>query len=169
MFYDINTQITYPSISAFMMANSLTSYGDLTDATYRQAIGLVTLIDDKPAYDKFTEKLMPGVIEQDGASWFQRWSVVPMSSQEIIDYKRSMVPAAVTMRQARLALLSADKLAGVQTVINSLPEPQKTKAQIEWDYSQEVQRANGFVAVIGPALGLTEDQIDDLFILAATL
>lgn len=169
MFYDINTSTPHASVNDFLLANSMTSYGDISNAQYRESIGLVTLIDDKPEYDPFTEKLIPGPIEQDGASWYQRWAVVPMSSQEVIDYKKSVVPSGVTMRQARLALLSADKLAGVQAVIDSLPEPQKTKAQIEWDYSQEVQRLNGFVAVIGPALGLTEDQIDDLFILAATL
>lgn len=169
MFYDVTSQLKFESVNDFMLANAMTSYGNLSDPEYRQSIGLVTLVDDEPDYDPFTEKLMVGAIESDAGIWYQRWIAVPMTSQEIIDYKKALVPQAVTMRQARLALLNANKLSDVQVVINSLPEPQKTKAQIEWDYSQEVQRSNGFVAVIGPALGLTEDQIDDLFILAATL
>ena len=80
-----------------------------------------------------------------------------------------VVPVAVTMRQARLALLQEGLLSQVDVIINSLPEPNKTKATIEWEYAQEVQRHNGFVSLIGPALGLTEETTDDLFILAKTL
>ena len=79
------------------------------------------------------------------------------------------VPSSVTMRQARLALLGAGKLAAVQTAIDALSEPTKTAAMIEWEYSNEVQRHNGLVASLGPALNLTSEQIDTLFIEAAKL
>lgn len=79
------------------------------------------------------------------------------------------VPQEVTMRQARLALLEAGLLSSVQAAINSLPEPDKTKAQIEWDYSNALQRGNPFVATLGAALGLNEQALDNLFITAAKL
>lgn len=85
------------------------------------------------------------------------------------DKLRAPVPAAVTMRQARLALLAAGKLASVEAAINSLPSPAKEAAHIEWEYSQEVQRHNGFVAQLAPALGLDDQALDDLFTHAATL
>lgn len=78
-------------------------------------------------------------------------------------------PASVTMRQARLALLAYGILGSVDAAIDAMPEPDKSEARIEWDYSNEVQRHNGFVAQLGPVLGLTEAQLDDLFALAATL
>lgn len=81
----------------------------------------------------------------------------------------TVVPAAVTMRQARLALLGADLLDDVDAAIAALPSPQKEAAKIEWEYSQEVQRHNGVVASLGPLLGLTDAQIDDLFLTAAQL
>lgn len=80
-----------------------------------------------------------------------------------------VIPSAVTMRQARLALLQAGLLDDIETAINSLTSPQKEAARIEWEYSQEVQRHNGFVSALSPALGLTEAQIDQLFIAAAGL
>lgn len=80
-----------------------------------------------------------------------------------------VVPTAVTMRQARLALLGAGLLGDVEASINALPSPQKEAARIEWEYSQEVQRHNGFVSVLAPSLGLTESQLDQMFIQAATL
>lgn len=79
------------------------------------------------------------------------------------------VPAQVTMRQARLALLQAGKLSAVDTAIAALPSPQKEAAQIEWEFSSAVDRDRPFVKTLGPMLGLTEDQLDDLFRLAITL
>ena len=79
------------------------------------------------------------------------------------------VPAEITMRQARLALLGAGKLAAVDTAINAMDEPAKSAAKIEWEYSNTVQRHNGFVTALGPALGLTDAQIDALFLAAQAL
>lgn len=79
------------------------------------------------------------------------------------------VPQVVTMRQARLALLGAGLLPQVDAAIAALPSPQKEAALIEWEYSQEVQRNKPFVQALGASLGLTSDQLDDLFLLASTL
>jgi hypothetical protein len=73
------------------------------------------------------------------------------------------------MRQARLALLGAGLLDDVSAAINALPSPQKEAAQIEWEYSQEVQRHNGFVSQLAPILGLSEAQLDSLFATAKNL
>jgi len=79
------------------------------------------------------------------------------------------VPASVTMRQARLALHSVGKLDDVETAINGMSEPDKTQARIAWEYSGEVQRHNGLVSQLGPALSLTEVEIDELFVAAAAI
>lgn len=79
------------------------------------------------------------------------------------------VPSFVTMRQARLVLLQQGLLSQVQIAINSLPSPQNEAAQIEWDYSSEVHRDKPFVQMLGTLLGLNSLQLDELFILAASL
>lgn len=79
------------------------------------------------------------------------------------------VPQAVTMRQARLALLGAGLLPMAEAAIAALPSPQKEAAEIEWEYAQEVQRNHGLVPAMAQALGMTEAQIDELFIAAAVL
>jgi hypothetical protein len=79
------------------------------------------------------------------------------------------VPDSVTMRQARLALLQAGLLSSVDAAIDGLPEPDRSAAKIEWEYAAVVQRGSGLVPAMGAALGLTEAQLDDLFIQAATL
>ena len=79
------------------------------------------------------------------------------------------VPAEVTMRQARLALHAAGKLAAVTDAINALPDPPKTAALIEWEYSSTVRRDSQFVALLGPALGLDAAGLDALFVAASKL
>lgn len=80
-----------------------------------------------------------------------------------------VVPQEITMRQARLVLLGAGLLSGVQTAIDGLPEPQRSAANIEWEFSNTLQRRNPFMLTLGPALGLTDAQIDALFIQGAAL
>ena len=80
-----------------------------------------------------------------------------------------VVPRAVTMRQARLALLAVGKLDEVETIIESMPEPQRSAARIEWDYSSEVHRDRDFVQSLGDALGFDDADLDALFTEAATL
>lgn len=95
------------------------------------------------------------------------------TSNEVAEIKsRTLVqaiPTEVSMRQARLALLSVGMLADVETIIEDLPSPQKEAARIEWDYSSSVQRHSSIVTQLASALGLTDDQLDSLFIAASKL
>jgi hypothetical protein len=80
-----------------------------------------------------------------------------------------LVPQSVTMRQARLALLGDGLLDDVNAAINTLPSPQKEAAQVEWEYAQDVQRNQPLVLMLLPALGLTDEEADQLFIKAEKL
>ena len=79
------------------------------------------------------------------------------------------VPQVVSMVQARLALLDQGLLAGVETALNALAEPAKTKALIEWEFRDTVHRNRDLVQSITLVLGLSETDIDNLFILANSL
>ena len=77
--------------------------------------------------------------------------------------------AKVTMRQARLALSQQGFASQINDALALIPEPDKSKVQTEWEYSSVVERGSVWVAVLQPALGLTDEQMDDLFNLASTL
>lgn len=80
------------------------------------------------------------------------------------------VPTAVEMYQARLALLSIGVTSqDILAKIDLLPSPQKEQAQIMFEFSPKVKRDNGFLTQLAPALGLTDIQIDQLFVVASTL
>ncbi len=79
------------------------------------------------------------------------------------------VPQWVTMRQARLALLAAGKLAQVAAAIAQLPSPHMEVAMIEWEYSPSVRRTSPLVLALMPAIGLDDAAMDALFIAAAKI
>lgn len=81
----------------------------------------------------------------------------------------NLAKSSITNRQCKLALLSIDKYRAVIDFIDSMPEPQKTQAKIEWDYANDIERDNPLFNVVATGIGLDESQIDDLFSLAKTL
>lgn len=99
-----------------------------------------------------------------GPGW--HWSGTAWSAAPVVP----AVPQVVTMRQARLALLGAGLLDDVEAAIDAIADgTERAAARITWDHSQEVQRTNGLVSQLAPALGLTAEQIDALFVAAAAL
>lgn len=115
-----------------------------------------------PGYELHAESQAEHIYPVDGWHWFADLDTAMVALA-------SVNTQAVTMRQARLALHQTGVLANVDATIAQLPEPQRTAAQIEWDYSNAVERNSAFVAQLGPMLGLSETDIDNLFTLAATL
>lgn len=76
----------------------------------------------------------------------------------------------VTPRQMRQALiLSGVSIETIETALDSLPEPTKSLAKTEWEYSLAFQRSRPLVAQVGALLGWTSEQLDDLWLFAATL
>lgn len=134
----------------------------------------------QPAHNPVTQAVRETVpVLTDKGHWEQQWEITELFATQAergaaiaadTEAKRlAAVPQTVTMRQARLALHAAGLLAGVTAAINGMEEPAKTAAQIEWEYSGIVERNAGLVPAMATALGMTERQIDDLFVAAAVL
>ncbi len=92
-----------------------------------------------------------------------RWEVVQAAPPA------PKVPEAVTMRQARLALLQAGLLDQIDAAIASLAGDEGKAARIEWDYANEVRRDSSLIAMFSAKIGLSDEQMDKLFITAAGL
>ena len=79
------------------------------------------------------------------------------------------IPATVTMRQARLAMLDAGILTSVSDALAAMTGITGEAARIEWEYAAELKRDHPLVASLSAALGLTSAQLDGLFTAAAGL
>lgn len=75
----------------------------------------------------------------------------------------------VSMKQARLALLNAGLLPQIDAAIASLTSPDKESVVIQWEYATSLHRSHAWVITLSTAIGLTEQQLDDLFTAAEAI
>lgn len=110
-------------------------------------------------------------VVKDGEQWRELTAQESADVQVEYDrmYKESIVPKHISMRQARLALLSVGMLGEVETAIAGMASPEREQAQIEWQYASEVFRDNPLIIGMATQLGMNSDQIDQLFIDASKL
>ena len=167
--------------SEFRAAFPNTSFGPVIDyASFGYAVVYPT---PQPAHDPViqTVRRLPAVLTNKG-HYEQAWEVVPRFSdytdedgvlhtraeQEaaaIEADRKARVPQVVTTRQAKLALLQAGLLDDIETAIAQADRA----TQIEWEYATEFKRTWPTLLAMQTTLGLTDQQLDDLFTLAATL
>lgn len=81
-----------------------------------------------------------------------------------------IVPKTVTRRQALQQLLISEKISLVQPAINAISNPlQRGLAQIEFDESQVFERNRPLLVSLCHGVGMTDFQIDEMFIAASKL
>jgi len=77
-------------------------------------------------------------------------------------------PTLVTMKQARFALAEFGALSKVKKALAELPEPQQTLATVAWECSPTVSKDDILIQTLATLTGLTAEDVDNLFELAAT-
>ncbi len=135
---------------------------------FMAAEGIVHVIaKDKPAFnpDAQTADESDPIFNSESGQWEQGWAVRDLTADEL----RARVPAAVTMRQARLSLLAAGLLQAVNDAIAVMPGADGEAARIEWEYATEVRRDSPLVAALSGPLDLADADLNQLFISAAGL
>lgn len=92
------------------------------------------------------------------------------TEEELAAAKKASVPETVSRRQLRLALAFAEfDLSQIDQQINGLPEPNRTFALIAWNDAVVFERNDVLLNQLAGQLGLSEDNLDDLFINASKL
>lgn len=118
---------------------------------------------------------VPFTVEEIDGVWTQLFTVRDMTAEEI-EASKPVVPAKVTRRQARQALLITTNAEGIPLLdlvagaIAAIPDTtQRRLAEIAWEDATEFERYDALVLQIGAALGLDEEGLNNLFIFANTL
>ena len=111
-----------------------------------------------------SETVTPG---DERANWTGReWVVVPYTPQVICE-KVVEVPKSITSRQGRIVLARAGLLVAVSEYFLALPVYDERR--IEWESAAQWDRDWNTLAIAAKALGLSEKQVDQMFIDGAVL
>lgn len=94
--------------------------------------------------------------------WEERWALEPAPPPPL--------PAFVTLRQAREALILRGLFDDVEAAIEAITDPMQRKvARNRWEYSNEVNLSDTVTQMIADILGLTEEEKAELLVFASTL
>jgi hypothetical protein len=163
MWLNPETREFYPDHATIRAAWPQTSFpAHLTDAGLAE-LGLERVQPEpRPDYDPATQLVVEGVPALVAGLWTQQWVLRPLTVEEITARRASLT---CTPREARLVLRRAGLLSAVEAWIATADE----ETQIEWEFATDIRRDWPALLACGAALGLTEEQLDGLFAVAATL
>lgn len=108
--------------------------------------------------------VIPGLVEltEGGIGWsYADGTFTPPAEPDPV----VVVPAQVSQRQIRQALTATGLRAGVEAAVAAGSQDLKDW----WEYANPVERQHPMVIGMAAGLGVTDQQLDDLFILAGSL
>ena len=114
--------------------------------------------DTQPPPITDNQELHAGLALEDGVVR-RTWAVTTKPPPPVVPlwaFRAALVLAGITEAQ-------------VDALISSLPEPSKTVATIQWNYGNFIERGHPLIASLGSAMGLTVEQIGNVFRVAETL
>lgn len=162
----IDNQITYPySIRQLRRDNPQVSFPrEMPDERLADwGVYRVAKVE-QPVYDPETQALEEGQPVQVEGIWTQVWNVRSLTPEEL----KSRVPQSITKRQARQELIEAGLVGAVENAINSIEDAtQKALMFSWWNDSQNYERDRPELAAMATSIGLTDAQLDAMFINAS--
>lgn len=79
--------------------------------------------------------------------------------------KAKNIPQIITARQLRLMLISKGiSLQRIASIIEALPPEQRDIAKVSWEYAHTFERNNPMLLQVAEAIGITEEELNDIFI-----
>lgn len=161
----INNQITYPySLTQLRKDNPQVTFPKEMPEERLAEWGVFPVKPGEiPEYDPETHTAEEGVPELIEGEWTQVWNVRELTADEL----KARVPASITKRQARQELIEAGLIGAIESAINAIPDAtQKALMLSWWNDSQEYGRDHPELVQMATAIGLSEAQLDALFIRA---
>src|SRR5690606_441239 len=77
-----------------------------------------------------------------------------IQADDIVETPSVSIPQILTSRQLRLSLLNKEiDLNQINTVLETLPEPLRTEAKINWEYAGSFERQNSLLLQVAQIFG----------------
>ena len=105
-------------------------------------------------------------VEQPKQEGFYAVEVAPINNKQTWELREipKEVPQEITPLQSKLQLLEIGLLDEVEALVTA-----DRKVQLYWEYASVIERDNEILLMMATSLGMTEEQLDDLFIKANKL
>lgn len=166
MLKNIDNQITYPySIHQLRRDNPQVSFPrEIPDERLADwGVYRVAKVEP-PIYDPETQTIEEGQPVQIGDKWTQVWNVRELTTDEL----KARIPSSITKRQARQELIVSGLIGAVEATIDAIQDPtQKALMLSWWNDSQTYDRDNPELISMADSIGLTEEQLDEMFLSAS--
>lgn len=122
-------------------------------------------VTEPPTYDSITQSVVRDGCELVDGQWQYKWRIDDLTPEQIDGRRKAAVPQKVSRAQFILALLQLDLLDEVEAAIATADRA----TQINYKERLEFERNYPLMLTMAAALGKTERELDDLFVLAAGL
>lgn len=124
-----------------------------------------------PSYNSATQTLeYRAYADLVNFKWIEETYIRDLSQNEI-QQRLPSPPDSCSPRQLRIALVqSGISISSIEAELNAIPDSmQREIALIEWEYALEIRKDHPLVINLALALSLSNNQIDNIFILANTI
>lgn len=146
--------------------NGREGYHYLSEAEHK-ADGFYPVQEHQPKTEH--QNYGPLTFDAENEQW--HYPIVDMTQAEIDAHEASKIPQQVKNMKLRLALIqSGISISSIEQSIQAIPD-QTTRDLIStmWEYAEYYERDNQQLIAMASQLGITDAQLDQLFMLAETL
>ena len=90
---------------------------------------------------------------------------IEATPEEIAEANKPIVPESISQMKLRKQLiLSGISIASIDALIQQLPQPNRDLIYTMWEYAVVFDRANAELNAMAEMLGITQEQLDEIFI-----
>lgn len=136
----------------------------LTDEQRAQfnVYNIVDVMPDPPSNCVWSESW---TYQVDGANIIRIWSHRPKTAEELEAERKALIPASVSPRQIRQALTRFNVRTQVEAAVAAGDQDLKDW----WEFATVVERNHPMVVGMATALGISEQELDAIFLAAGAL
>ena len=143
---------------------NISGFNLISDENYLKSIGWYKVIKNQTNYDSSCQRIASYEYVFDGDKVQENIVLENFSPTQ-----EKSIPGSITATQIRLWLVKNDiSLESIVQAINSLEDDSLRKELlVKWEYVPYFERSNVFIDQVGAMLGMTPQQIDQVFVEAS--
>ena len=138
------------------MSYNLSKYGNIIKVE-SNIVTLIPMDESSSLYQEYVQFLRAGGTVEPSTLF---------TEEEELEFN---TPSEVALWKLRFVLSQMSLEDSITDAMNQLPEPQRTAANYIWNYGNSIDRHSSTIQFIQTSLGLTEAQVNNIYIQANSI